>query len=125
MSLADQSHRAGKGRALHPRQSGLGAGVDDMEQMGQGAGIRHVLIVGIVRHAAHPVEIGPGAEGFAIGPQQHRADRRIAGGMMIGGREQGDEPIVEGIVHLRTIEGEGGNAVFMGNDEAHGPVLRR
>ena len=119
VGAGDEADGAGKGRAVHARQRRLGAGVDHLHERAEPFGVGAVFCLRIGRHAAHPVEIGAGAEGRAIGPQEDGAHLRIAPGVAVGGREVRDQRIVEGVVQLGTVQGEDRDALLMGDEEAH------
>ena len=73
-----------------------------------------VLLFAELGRAAHPVQVGAGAEGTALA-RQHRDARRAVGADRLEGLVQrGDDLLVEGVVHLGPPECDGGDSFVTG-----------
>ena len=106
-----QAHAAGKHIALHPRHRGFGAVVNGLQHGRELARVGDVLVAGVVGHAAHPVEVGTGTKGRALGGQHHRAHVVARAHRFKSGCELGNHLVVEGVAHLGSGQGDARHAV--------------
>src|SRR5687767_2497577 len=75
------------------------------------ASIGKVLVMAVLRHALHPVQVGAGAERRPVAGQDYNAHRRIVLDFKEGFLEQSDERVIERIAYVRPVERDAGNAV--------------
>src|SRR2546425_10824714 len=88
--------------------------VDGPQHIGQLARIGAVVLPVVVRHRAHPREVGASAEGFAVAAQHDGAQRGVAGEVCEDLRKFGNHCVIERVAHLRAVEEDaGGGAVAL------------
>ena len=102
----DEAHAAAEGGPLHAGDERSGQGGGGTQHGGKGEGVPAVLLLGVGGSAAHPVEIGAGAEGAAPGGEDDDADVGVASQIVESGLERSDEVIVKGVVALGALEGK-------------------
>ena len=124
VAAGHQAHAAGVHVALHAGNRRLGAFVDRAQHEGEFLGVLLVLLARVVGHAAHPVQVGPGAEGRAFGHQHDGAHLRVVAQLNEGLRQFGDHLVVEGVAHVGARQHDGGDAALGGdaNGLGHGLV---
>ena len=118
IAAGHQPHAAGIHIALHPRNGGLGAFVDDAKHLSQQACIHAVLVAGVIGHAAHPVQIGTCAESRAFSGQHDGAHIRAVTGVAKGGSQLGNHFIAEGVANLGLGQRDAGNAATHGQSQS-------
>ena len=110
VAASDQPDAAAEGRALDPRHGRLGQEVQHPHQLRQSAGIAQVLGVAVTGHPLHPAEIGAGGKALAFRPQHDRPDLVVVAQPAQNVGQVGDHGIVEGVMDLGPVQGDGCDA---------------
>ena len=117
VARGDQTGASGEYRAVHARDGRLGKAVERRQHQRERLGVGEVLIVAVLRHALHPVEVGAGAERRAVAGEDDDAhlvilphgDERVV--------QLLDESIVERVAQLGPVERDACNAALLVDSE--------
>ena len=121
IAAGHQAHAARIDIALHTRNRGFGAFVDDAQHLGQQARIDAVLVARVIGHAAHPVQVRARAECGSFGGQHHGAHIGTLADLNEGGGDLGNRRIAEGVANGGLSQRDAGDAAVHGQSQSsHG-----
>jgi len=120
IAAGHQPDAPAEGMALHFRNGRLGQLVQALQHVGEPHGVVEVLVLGVVRHPPHPVQVRARAEAPAVGGQDHDAHGVVVPHPVNRPFEPGDQLVIEGVVHIRAIERQGGDAFTVYIEFKHG-----
>ena len=86
-----------------------------MQHVGQPGGVGAIVGVGMRGHLAHPVQVAARAERLAGAGQQQHAHTGILRRLPDGAGQRGDQGLVEGIAHVRTVQRQADDGAVVGD----------
>mmetsp|Transcript_5899 Transcript_5899/g.14484 ORF Transcript_5899/g.14484 Transcript_5899/m.14484 type:complete len:245 (-) Transcript_5899:1458-2192(-) len=107
-----QAHAAGVDIALHAGDDRHRAAVDRPEHVGQPRGVGVVFGPAVASHGLHPVQVGAGAEGLALGREHDGAQLGVLAQRGERGRQFGDQHFVEGVADLGAVQRDAGDGAL-------------
>ena len=115
-----QPHATGIDIALHAGNGGQWAGVNGVQHVRELACIGQVFFAAVIRHAAHPVQIGSRTKGGPFGSQHHGAYIGDLSHGFKGGGDFGNHLVAEGVADFGLRQRHGGNAGIHGQGDRAG-----
>ncbi len=115
VACGDEPRAARVRVALHARDHRLRAIVDGLQHQRELPRVGDVLVVGVARHALHPVQVGAGAERLARGREHHDLHRRVVRDGVEHARELADHRVGERVAHVGPVERDRRDAI--GDDD--------
>src|SRR5690606_30414004 len=110
VAATDQADRATEDRALNHGQGGDLQTVEVVHQLGQLAGVIQVGVVVQPGAGLHPGQVGTGGEVPAAAAQQQEAQALVGADQVDGEDQLADHLGVEGVVLVRAVQPQGGEA---------------
>ena len=104
VGAGDKANATAGDGAMDAGDDGFRAGVDGDEHVRQFHGVGAVLGLRPATGAAHPGDVGAGAEGLAVAGQQDGADSHVAAQRGEGFGERRDQRLVKGVVRRRPVQ---------------------
>ena len=111
VAAGDQAGAAAERGAVHPGDGRLRQLVQGLHQPGERPRVGQILRLAVGRGAAHPVEVRPGREAPTGAGQDQDAHAGVGTQILQLLRQLGDQPVVEGVVDLRAVERQPGDAL--------------
>jgi hypothetical protein len=124
----DQAHATAVAVTLYAGNHRHRAAGNGPQHVGQAGGVGMVLVPAVAGHFAHPVQVGTGAKGLAVGTQHHHAQAGAGGELGEALRQLGNRGGIEGVAQRRAVQPYMADGAFMADLQVrHGgrPHMRK
>ncbi len=127
IAAGNQADTAAIGGAVDAADRRLGQELQGTHQGGEPERVGQVLFLAGSGHATHPLQVGARREARAFAAQYHGAHGRVVADGEQGIGQLGDQPVVEGVVHLRPVHDQLGHRppASHGNETGHDHLVIR